>query len=276
MGSSARYLEPLPRDFQPGTYKFRSTPSGTLPTDQDIARTVSYGVPGTMMPAFADVLSDSDTHDVVAYIKTFSTRFAREGAGTAIVVPTELSDTEASVEEGQRIYMVMSCWSCHGSDGKGEGASVATMQDDWGNPVTAFDFTSGIFRGGSDSGSIFKTFWTGLNGTPMPAYAGNFLFASGGFSDLSSFGPVYTDEEITALRSYLSGQPTQSQLDGMSQAERQAIADRRAWALVHFVQSLTKTPGFWHKWFVADTEVTQAYEFQPPETDAPKKSFGFK
>ena len=51
-GPAAKYLNPPARDFTMGEYKFRSTPSGTIPTDDDIARTIIEGVNGTSMPAW--------------------------------------------------------------------------------------------------------------------------------------------------------------------------------------------------------------------------------
>ena len=40
-GPEAGRLKTKPRDFTTGNYKFRSTPSGSLPPDNDIFRTVS-------------------------------------------------------------------------------------------------------------------------------------------------------------------------------------------------------------------------------------------
>ena len=58
-GPAGALLTPPPRDFTSGVYKFRSTPSGTLPTESDVFRTISRGLPGTAMPPFADLLSES-------------------------------------------------------------------------------------------------------------------------------------------------------------------------------------------------------------------------
>ncbi|MCP4811349.1 MAG: hypothetical protein GY888_02485, partial [Planctomycetaceae bacterium] len=51
-GPAADYLDPRPRDFTLGTFKFRTTQSGELPTDEDLFRTVSRGLSGTGMQAF--------------------------------------------------------------------------------------------------------------------------------------------------------------------------------------------------------------------------------
>ena len=39
-------------DFTKGLYKFRTTNSGELPTDEDLFRTISRGIPGTTMQTF--------------------------------------------------------------------------------------------------------------------------------------------------------------------------------------------------------------------------------
>jgi hypothetical protein len=67
---------------------------------------------------------------------------------------------------------------------------------------------------------------------------------------------AYADDEIALLQSYLQSQPTQEQIDGMSDSEKQSLSDRRAWALVHYVHSLSREPGLWQRLFVEDTEVT--------------------
>jgi cytochrome c553 len=48
-GPAAQFLDPRPRDFTLGTFKFRTTQSGELPTDEDLFRTVSRGLSGTGM-----------------------------------------------------------------------------------------------------------------------------------------------------------------------------------------------------------------------------------
>jgi cytochrome c oxidase cbb3-type subunit I/II len=49
------FLNPQPRDFTTGAFKSRTTPSGALPTDEDIFRTISRGVrKGQVMPAWGN------------------------------------------------------------------------------------------------------------------------------------------------------------------------------------------------------------------------------
>jgi cytochrome c oxidase cbb3-type subunit I/II len=76
-GPAAKYLDPRPRDFTLGTFKFRTTQSGELPTNEDLFRTVSRGLPGTGMQGFdSDLikngLSEDERWAVISYIKTFA------------------------------------------------------------------------------------------------------------------------------------------------------------------------------------------------------------
>src|SRR5438874_556639 len=69
-GPSAELLLPKPRDFTKGLYKIRSTANKT-PTDRDLFRIITEGMPGTSMPAWA-VLPEKDRHNLVAYLKSFA------------------------------------------------------------------------------------------------------------------------------------------------------------------------------------------------------------
>ena len=51
-GEAARWLNPRPRDYRRGRFKFTSTPYDTRPLRTDLLRTLRAGVPGTSMPAF--------------------------------------------------------------------------------------------------------------------------------------------------------------------------------------------------------------------------------
>jgi cytochrome c553 len=71
-GAAAPVLMPRPRDFAAAQFKLRTTETGSLPTDDDLIRTITYGVPGTSMPGWQKFLSTSDIAAVAAYIKSFS------------------------------------------------------------------------------------------------------------------------------------------------------------------------------------------------------------
>jgi mono/diheme cytochrome c family protein len=49
-GELAYLLYPKPRNFTRGMFKICSTPSGVVPTDQDLFKTLKNGMPGMAMP----------------------------------------------------------------------------------------------------------------------------------------------------------------------------------------------------------------------------------
>ena len=75
-GVMADLLKPRPRDFRRGIYKIRRTPQGELPTDEDLFRIISNGMPASSMPAWRGLVSDAQIWQLVDYIESFSEDFA--------------------------------------------------------------------------------------------------------------------------------------------------------------------------------------------------------
>src|SRR6266545_2958432 len=169
-GPEADRLKTKPRDFTTGQYKFRSTPSGSLPRDEDIFRTVSRGVRTTSMLAQLH-LSEKDRWAVTRYLKTFSDRFNSEKPLEPISVPVRPSFNAELVRLGKAKYEEAGCGACHGAQGRGDGPSVKELNDDSGNPISPTDLTPKPFKSGPEPQDLFQTISTGLNGTPMPSYA---------------------------------------------------------------------------------------------------------
>ncbi|EAQ80220.1 PbrT protein-putative c-type cytochrome-like protein [Blastopirellula marina DSM 3645] len=72
-GPTAAFLNPYPRDYRPGKFKFKSTASGQEPTHQDLNRIIRDGAAGTAMPSFK--LLDSDEIEALThYVKYLSIR----------------------------------------------------------------------------------------------------------------------------------------------------------------------------------------------------------
>lgn len=184
-GKAATFLSPRPRDFTAAVFKFRTTPSGTLPTDGDLYRTITRGVRWTAMPTWHE-LPDKDRLAVIAYIKTFSSRWQEEPPATAITLPPPPPATAELLGRGQALYRTAKCFECHGDGGKGDGPSAGQLRDDFNRPIRATDFTRGQFKGGSSVPDIFRTMTLGLDGTPMP-----------------SFGDAMTDDERWAISHYV-------------------------------------------------------------------------
>ena len=169
-GPQADRLKTKPRDFTGGVYKFRSTPSGSLPLDNDLVRTITRGVRGTAMLAQLQ-LSKEETEAVVQYLKSFSSRFQNEKAFPAIVIPPKPPVTSSLISSGKSEYQEAGCDQCHGIAGKGDGPSTKDLRDDWGKPIPPADLTLKPFKSGPEPEDVYRTISTGLNGTPMPSYA---------------------------------------------------------------------------------------------------------
>jgi mono/diheme cytochrome c family protein len=170
-GNNAEWLDPRPRDFTTALFRWRSTPTGTLPTDQDLYNTVTRGIVGTLMPTWRP-LTPQQRVDLVAYIKTFSPKWKTQKAGTPITVPAEPAETIESVLHGRELFDKNQCWKCHGPEGRGDGPSAPTLTDDKGLPIHPYNFHDGTrFRCGETNQDLYKIFMTGLDGTPMPSFA---------------------------------------------------------------------------------------------------------
>lgn len=73
-GPAAAFMDPYPRDFRRGTFKFKSTEGpATPPTDDDLKAILRNGMPGTAMPAFR-LLGDEQLEALVEYVKYLSIR----------------------------------------------------------------------------------------------------------------------------------------------------------------------------------------------------------
>lgn len=172
-GENAPWVDPKPRDFTEATFKCRSTPTGTLPTDQDLFNTIGRGFVTTAMPSWLP-LSIQNRVDLVAYIKTFSPKWKTEKAGTPIVVPPETPITMESILRGRQLFQKMECWKCHGPAGHGDGPSASTLTDSKDNPIRPYNFSTGTrFMCGTTNQDLYKIFMTGVDGSPMPSFADN-------------------------------------------------------------------------------------------------------
>lgn len=167
------YSAPRPRNFTSGTFKFRSTPSGEMPTDEDLFRTITEGIPGYMPPFYR--LSERERWNLIAYLKTFSSDFMNESPSPLTLNATPIAFTDKSVKRGRDLYSQFGCGKCHGENGEGDSGffSLKDLKDSSGLSIRATDLTSpSSFKGGSSSQSIARSILTGLDGTPMPSYLG--------------------------------------------------------------------------------------------------------
>ncbi len=165
------YLNIQPRNFLAATFKCRSTPTGTLPTDQDLYNSLVRGLNNSAMPSWI-TLTDQNRADLIAFIKTFSVRWRNEKPGDPIKVPPETKLTVESIKHGQELFQKLECWKCHGQEGIGDGPSASTLTDSNDQPIRPYNFAAGSrFKCGATNRDLYKIFMTGLDGTPMPSFA---------------------------------------------------------------------------------------------------------
>jgi cytochrome c oxidase cbb3-type subunit 2 len=170
-GPDAKRMDPKPRKLSEGTFKFRTTASGTLPTDFDLFHTVSEGLPGSKMPEF-NRLPDDIRWQMVYYIKTLSPAFGEENSKPEPVAMGTDPGPKANIAKGKELYTSLGCVACHGANGRGNGPSAPTLVDNWGDPIRAADLTQGWnYRAGGSPKDIVARMLTGIDGTPMPSYA---------------------------------------------------------------------------------------------------------
>ena len=180
-GPAAKYLDPRPRDFTLGTFKFRTTQSGELPTNNDLFRTVSRGLPGTAMQAFdrdqiKNGLNEEERWAVISYIKTFAQEFddpelAPVKTGKVISLPAKPAEFNAeTVARGEKVFEKAKCASCHGNLGRGDG-NKEFRKDDWGFPIRIRNVTHPWkIKAGGEVEDIYMRFTSGIMGTPMPSF----------------------------------------------------------------------------------------------------------
>ncbi|MEM1225276.1 MAG: c-type cytochrome [Planctomycetota bacterium] len=95
-GLTAALLNPYPRDYRKGVFKFKSTRRGAKPTREDLHGLIKNGIPGSAMVAIPE-LTDEDTDALVDYVIYLSWRGELER--------TLMDDAifELDLEDGDRI-----------------------------------------------------------------------------------------------------------------------------------------------------------------------------
>ena len=202
-GAVAKHLNPKPRNYTLGIFKFTSTPYGGKPRRADLIRTIRRGVTGTSMPSF-DRFSEEELEAVVDYVLVLTHRGELErelaliaydeeelpeeegleevigdilqpwqDSSEALVMPATMMPpmTEESAREGHKLFLKHACNKCHGVFGRGGSmGNVEVGNDAWGFKAAAADLSSGMFRGGGRPLDLYRRIHSGINGTPMPAF----------------------------------------------------------------------------------------------------------
>lgn len=72
-GPTAKFLNPRPRDYRKGLFKFTSTQGPLKPSRVDLKAILQQGIPGTSMPSFVLIAND-DLDAIIEYVRWLSTR----------------------------------------------------------------------------------------------------------------------------------------------------------------------------------------------------------
>lgn len=174
-GELAAGTVPRPRDFTRGLFKYRSTPSGFLPTDEDLLRTLRGGLAGTAMPAFTQ-LPERDARAVIRHLKSLSPRWRNPANHAPPVsvpdIPEWMNDPLRRREQARagRDLFLRACAACHGPGGAGDGPAATGLVDEWEQPCPPRDLTRQPLRSGTAPEALHRILMTGLDGTPMPSF----------------------------------------------------------------------------------------------------------
>ena len=128
------------------------------------------------MPAWGTYMDGRELGSLVLFLETLSPRFVEEPRDPAdvLIKPGPKTIPPATPElltRGKELYGKMRCGTCHGETGLGDGTAAPKLANNDGERADVFDFSYGVYKGGYDTAAVYRTFVTGLDGTPMPSYA---------------------------------------------------------------------------------------------------------
>jgi mono/diheme cytochrome c family protein len=202
-GTAGPWLNPPPRDYRNGVFKFTSTPRGSKPRREDLRRILTYGAKGTSMPSFR-FLPKEDLEAVIDYVQVLASRgeleiaLLREAeneldeeddfdpevvaeyvtdiakswkrAESELVRPITVNppSTPETIHSGAQAFAALSCVKCHGTNARGS-KSADVGEDIWGRTAYPADLTMGMLHGGRRPVDIYRRIYSGINGTPMPS-----------------------------------------------------------------------------------------------------------
>lgn len=191
---AARFLNPRPRNFQVANFRFSSTRAGQLPTDDDLRRSIREGLKGSAMPPF-DLVPPRTVDALVAYIKTFSSKWKERGPSPAIPIVDDpyrnAPDKSAAIARGKAVYHGFAkCWSCHpayvpeaeisGHLVSFENPAQSTFRpglfESEGKPnaegevIYPPDFRRDFVRAGAEVDDLYRSIAAGITGTAMPTW----------------------------------------------------------------------------------------------------------
>jgi mono/diheme cytochrome c family protein len=175
-GPTGRFLDPRPRDYRKGIFKFTPLKDKAQPRRADLYSILDQGVTGTAMPSFRR-LSIAQLEGLVDYVRllsmrgmveqdlsatyeldeaikaeyvveSYSTVFGKwrrseEEAGELVTTFEEgvPEPTAESIARGRELFMddaIAKCYTCHGPAGHGDGISAWTVDPETGKKKEAY------------------------------------------------------------------------------------------------------------------------------------------
>jgi mono/diheme cytochrome c family protein len=210
-GPTAPWVNPHPRDYRQGIFKFTSTSQPDKERKarrEDLVRTIQQGVEGTSMPSF-HLLPRDQIDDLVSYVIHLSMRGQLEfnlmkdmlsGDNRDAPIGERLNDNLAAIakwwieaqdtlikpEMGVPLpagperaasvrhgYQLFRDTSAAGCIGchTDYGRQAPFKYDAWGTIVKPTDFTTGVYRGGRRPIDLYWRIHSGVNGANMAAFS---------------------------------------------------------------------------------------------------------
>ena len=168
LGIAAPYLPVRPRDFTAKRFKLRSTASGQLPTRADLLDTVTRGIRPHAMPAF-DFLNEAERKAVVEQVLAFAGA-AEKPDPKPLDVGAEPAASPERVDQGKALYDKVQCGKCHQPNADDQVRPDLT--DEAGHAIHPPHLQYDEFLGPDAPRDLALRLATGLDGTPMPSFAG--------------------------------------------------------------------------------------------------------
>jgi mono/diheme cytochrome c family protein len=111
LGPTARFLNPRPRDYRQGVFKFTSTHGGMRPSRLDLIKVLDEGIPGTSMPSFV-LLGTEQVELLVDYVRWLSMRGELEIKLTAEVsgMGGDRAELEKRADEAEEVAKLKTAW----------------------------------------------------------------------------------------------------------------------------------------------------------------------
>jgi mono/diheme cytochrome c family protein len=230
-GPAGLFINPYPRDFRRGAFKFVTTGEGAKPRRVDILRLLADGIKGTAMPAFA-LLPVPDRELLARYVLYLSVRGQVEfeslqsqtagGAGSdvsavarerlkvvlaewlkaekagALPAPPEdgepVSEThQAAVRRGYALFTAKTGTECLKCHGD-FGRQPLLRYDLWGTVARPANFTTPDLKGGTRPEDVYARVRFGIAPVGMPAH------------------PTLTDRQVWDLVRFVRAAPYPVQL----------------------------------------------------------------